>query len=132
MIMMSPLANCGFMPPQALLTISTLAAQRLHHADRERDLLERVAFVEVEPPFHGHDGLAGKLAADQPARVRRGRSIAGKCGMSRVGKRRLGGDLLGQAAQAGAEDDADGRLALQRPAIDDSPFCIWSNISDIL
>jgi len=29
-------------------------AQRTHDADREGDLLQRVAFIAVEPPLHGH------------------------------------------------------------------------------
>ena len=52
-----------------------LAAQRLHDAHRQGDLLERIAFVEVEAPLHRHDGLAGQLAADQPAGVRGDRRV---------------------------------------------------------
>ena len=104
------MAHCGFMPPQALLTISTSAAQRLHHAHRERDLLERLALVEVEAAFHRHDRFAGELAADQLPLVDR-------CGAVRevrdllVGNDRLGRDVLGQPAEAGAEDDAGGGCA---------------------
>ena len=46
-----------------------VAAHRLHDADGEGDLLEGVAFVEMEAPFHRHDRLAAERAAHQPARV---------------------------------------------------------------
>ena len=111
MTMRSPLAYCGFMPPQALLTIEHLAAQRLHHAHRERDLLERVALVEVEAALHGHDGLARRACRRRAGRRATGRWSAGSAGCRRRGWSASACDLLGQPAQAGAEDDADARRA---------------------
>ena len=88
-----------------------VAAQRLHDAHRQRDLLERIAFVEVKSSFHGDDALAGEPSADEPAGVRRRR----RCGKVRnvaIVQRRFGRDLLDQPAQSGAENDAGLRLAL--------------------
>ena len=77
------------MPPQALLTTSSFAAQRLHHADGKRDLLERIALVEVKAAFHRHDGHAGELAADQPAAVADGRASAENAESPRIRARLL-------------------------------------------
>ena len=93
-----------------------VAAQRLHHPDREGDLLERVALVEVEPPLHRRRPvLPAERAADELPLVRRGGRVR------EVRDRRVGDgdgvrDVLGQPAQAGAEDDAgDGRSRPLRP-----------------
>ena len=68
-------------------------------------LLERVAFVLVEAAFHDDDRHAFEPAADEPAAVARG----GRFGevRDRVVVERGGDiDLLDEAAEAGAEDDA--------------------------
>ena len=52
-----------------------LRAEPLHHAHRQRDLLERVAFVLMEAAFHRHDGHAFEPAADEPAAVAGGRRL---------------------------------------------------------
>ena len=54
-----------------------LAAQRLHHPHRQRDLLKRIALVKVETAFHRHDGLAGQPAADEAGRRGNAPSIPG-------------------------------------------------------
>ena len=46
-----------------------LYAQFVHHADRERNVLHRVALVVVEASLHRHDVLAAELAEDELARV---------------------------------------------------------------
>ena len=102
----------GFIPPQALLTTSSFAAQGLHHPDRERDLLERVALVQVKPPFHRHHRQAGQPAADEPAAMADRRCERGKCGISSYSSEASSSNLLGQAAQARAEDDAGMRRPL--------------------
>ena len=89
-----------------------LAAELLHHPDRERDLPGRIALVQVKPPLHRHDRVAGQLAADQlPLVALDGR--LGEKGDFGVGDRRLGLDLAGQCTQAGAQDQPDSRLADQ-------------------
>src|SRR5262249_9642792 len=96
-----------------------LAAQRLHHTDGEGDLLEGVAFVSVKAAFHRDDRLSGQFPADEAAGV-------GNHGRLRemwyflVAKDRLAADLLGESPEAGAENDADTRLAL--PAALDGLF----------
>ena len=47
-----------------------MRAQRLQHAHRERDLLQRVALIAVEPPLHRHHAAAAQRANEQAARVR--------------------------------------------------------------
>ena len=102
----SPGPQSGFMPPQALDTTSVRAPERVHHADREGDLLEVVALVAVEPPLHRHDRPAAQPAEQQPAGVgldggqRKARDVA----VRDLGLHR---DLLGEPAEPGAEDDAD-------------------------
>jgi hypothetical protein len=87
-----------------------VAAQRFHDAHRQRDLLERVAFVKVKTPFHGDDALAGEAAAHQPSGVPRRRRY-GEVRDIAVVQRRLRLDLLDQPAQSGAENNADLRPA---------------------
>ena len=56
--------------PASVADDQHLAAQRLHDAHRQRDLFQRIAFIEMEAPFHGEDRLAGQPAADETAGVR--------------------------------------------------------------
>src|SRR5262249_23532053 len=74
------------------------------------NLLQRVAFVVVDPAFHRHDSLTGEPAADEPAGVRHDRRVREVRDVL-VAQRCLDRDLLDQPAQAGAEDNADARLA---------------------
>ena len=83
-----------------------LAAQCFHDAHGKCELLERIAFVGMDASFHGHDSLAGQLAADKVSRVR------GDCRTEEMGdilerNRRLGRDVLGQAAESSSENDSD-------------------------
>ena len=80
-------------------------AELPHDAHRERHLLHAVAFVIVETALHGHDPAALDHAENHTAFV----SFDRGDGESRNilvfdGEARL--DLIGEAAQTGAEDDA--------------------------
>ena len=80
-----------------------VGSEGLYHAHRKRDLLHRVAFIEMEAAFHRDDGHAAQLAADQLSRVRR------RCGFRKVrnlavGNHDLVRDLFGKSAKPGAED----------------------------
>ena len=81
MTMMSPAAYCGFMPPQALETISNSAPRARITRTGKGDLLVGVALVGVKTAFHGHYRHPLQLAADQLPGVGDGRE-RGKWGMS--------------------------------------------------
>ena len=88
-----------------------LAAKLAHHPDRKGHLPGRIALVQVKPPFHRHDRVAGELATNQlPLMALDGR--LGKKGDFGVGDRRLGLDLAGQRTQARTQHQTDRGLAL--------------------
>ena len=89
-----------------------LGPQGPHHADGKGDLPLRVALVGVKSALHGHHRHALQQAADELARVadRRGPREVRDGG---VVERRLGLDLAGHAAQAGAQHDP--RIGLLAP-----------------
>ena len=87
-----------------------LRAEGLHHPHRQRDLVERVALVHVEAAFHRHDRQARELAADEPAAVADGRAPR-KMRNVPIFERGLFLDVLHEAAQARAQDDAGVRRA---------------------
>src|SRR6267378_2105211 len=83
-----------------------LAAQRFHDAHGKSELLERIAFVGMDAPFHRHDRLAGQLAADKISRMR-GDRRAEEMRDVLEGNRRLGRNVLDQAPESGSENDSD-------------------------
>jgi hypothetical protein len=89
-----------------------VAAHRFENANREGDLFEWVAFVLVKAAFHRHDRDVVQLAANEPAamacggRFRKVRDLG-------IVDRRFDFDVLDQATEAGAENDAD--LGRSRP-----------------
>ena len=92
-----------------------LDAERLHHADRKRGPLGRVAFVAMEAALHGDDRHAAEPAAQQPAAMADGgrsqemRHVA-------VVDRRFDLDRVADRAQAGTENDARTRRAVPAAA----------------
>lgn len=105
MTIRSPTRNEVLMPPEAFDTKRYLMPSLPHDAHRERHLLHAVAFVIVETALHGHDPAALDHAENHTAFV----SFDRGDGESRNilvfdGEACL--DLIGEAAQTGAEDDA--------------------------
>ena len=81
-------------------------AESPQHAHGERDLLEGVALVAVEPALHRDHAPAGEGPEQELAGV----TLDGREGKPRdllVGDARRDRELAGEAAQAGAEDDRD-------------------------
>src|SRR5439155_4436344 len=75
-----------------------VGSERFHHADRKRDLLQGVAFVEMEAAFHRHDRHAAQHTANQLPGVR----LNGRCGEVRnvtVANDGFVSDLFGQTTQ---------------------------------
>ncbi len=86
-----------------------LAAEQAEHAHGEGDLGHRVALVGVHAALHDSDSDAADGAEDELALV------AFDGGARKVRDLRVGDDdgvfnLRGEAAEAGAEDDAERRL----------------------
>ncbi len=63
----------------------------------------------MKAALHRHDCLAGQRAADEPAGVRCNRRVREMRNVP-IRDRDGGVDVLGEAAEAGAENDADPRL----------------------
>ena len=83
-----------------------LAAQRLHDADRESDLLEGIPLVEVKAAFHRQDGLPAQASAQKSPCVR----YHGGAREMRdivIGNSFVRFDILRQPAQPGAQDNAN-------------------------
>ena len=81
-------------------------AQLLHHPHGENDIGQCVAFVEMEAALHADDGFSAEAARHELALVAR-RGGADKVRNLTVGDDVLVGNHLGNAAQAGAQNQAD-------------------------
>ena len=81
-------------------------AERLHDADRERHLLQRPPFINVESAFHRDDRFAAERSANQLAAVSRAAVERGKCGIASYGMTDSAGDVFGELAESGAENDS--------------------------
>ncbi len=79
--------------------------QALDDPDGKGHLIERIAFVIMEPAFHGRDGDAADRPQNHLPRVG-GDGGFGKAGDFRIGNGDCVFDLPGDVAEAGAEDDA--------------------------
>ena len=80
--------------------------QLLHHPHGENDVGQCVTLIEMEAALHADDGLAAKAARHELALVARGGG-ADKVGNLAVGDDVLVLDHLGNAAQAGAQNETD-------------------------
>ena len=91
------------------------AADEAEDAGGEGDLGEGVALVGVDASLHDGDGNSGDSAEDEVAGVAFDGG-AGEVGNLRV--RNAGGaaDVVGEVAEAGAEDDADVGFQVRRGA----------------
>ena len=85
-----------------------LAADEAEDAGGEGDLGEGVALVGVDAALHDGDGDAGDSAEDEVAGVAFDGG-AGEVGNLGVGDAGGAADVVGEVAEAGAEDDADVR-----------------------
>ena len=83
------------------------AAEQAEDAGGEGDLVHRVALISVDAALHDCDWDAGNVPEDQLAGVA-GDGRERPAGDVGVGDDVGAGDLGGEVAEAGAEDDADG------------------------
>ena len=88
-----------------------LDAQLAEDADGVGDLLHGVALVVVEAPLHGYDVFASKRADEQAPSMSLD-SGDGKVGNIPIIKLDFNLYLFRKAAKAAAEDDGDGRVAV--------------------
>jgi hypothetical protein len=89
-----------------------LRPESLENTHRERDLLERIAFVLVESAFHDDDWHAFEPAADQSAAVARGRGFR-KVRNGFIVERGRDIDLFDEPAETSAKDDTGVRYFLE-------------------
>jgi hypothetical protein len=98
-----------------------LRPQGPHHPHRQRDDLERIALVHMEAALHGDDRKPRELAAHETAAVARGRAPREVRDLL-VLEGGLLLDVLDEAPQAGAQDDARVRHSLPAPANESDRF----------
>jgi deoxyribose-phosphate aldolase len=98
-------AQVGIQPAAGVRHDQQLDAQGLHHAHGQRDLLQRIALVQMKPPVHRDDRRATHVAAHEPAVVREGRRTR-EVRDVRVVDHGFALDLVGKGGQPRAQDDA--------------------------
>ena len=103
-----PGPNDGSSPPAALVSTTILAPSGMEQQHRLDDEARVVALVEVEAALEHHDGRPGERAQQQaPGMPRGGRGRP--AGQVRERDRDRVLQVVGQAAQPGAQDDPDRR-----------------------